>query len=212
MNWKKDPILSAIVDELITKHRCHTVVLYGSRARGQVTLTSDYDVMGVRSRGSELRIAKKQEGFFWDVFVYPEKDLKNIDGKVFDLKHAKVLYQEGKYGTDLIRRIKKGLKIPFKKHSQFEIDVVKVWAQKELERCRINDTQGLYRRIEFLGALVDHYFYVRQKRYLGPKAGLETMQKNDPTTFKLVKRAFKYPTNLSFLKAAATKVYKTDLT
>jgi predicted nucleotidyltransferase len=52
----------------------HTVILYGSRARGQTTPTSDYDVIGVRKDEKKTRIAKKQDSKFWDVFVYAEKD------------------------------------------------------------------------------------------------------------------------------------------
>jgi hypothetical protein len=71
----------------------------------------------------------------------------------------------------------------------------------------MNDIQGLYRRAEFQSVLVEHYFFMRQKRYLGPKEGFAWLEKNDPKTFKLIERVLKSPSNLSFLKAAACRVY-----
>jgi len=69
-----DILLDALVKELINEHKCHTVILYGSRARGDATLQSDYDLMGVRKSGRKYRIARKQGGFYIDIFVYPEKE------------------------------------------------------------------------------------------------------------------------------------------
>jgi predicted nucleotidyltransferase len=37
---------------------CHTVILYGSRARGDATAESDYDVLGVRDSGEAIRDAR----------------------------------------------------------------------------------------------------------------------------------------------------------
>jgi uncharacterized protein len=212
MNEITDPILKSIVRELREKHRCHTVLLYGSRARGLTTPTSDYDCVGIRRSGEKFRIAKKQKGFFWDVFVYPEKDLRKLDAHHFSWKGAQVLHQDQIYGTKLLGRLDRLLKMPFKPVPSYEIDVVKIWAQKELERCRMNDIQGFFRRAEFLAALVDHYFMVRQKRFLGPKEGFTWIAENDSLTFQRLKRALKYPTNISFLKTAASRVYKVSLT
>lgn len=206
-----DPILNSIVKTLIKKYSCHTVILYGSRARGLITPTSDYDVVGVRRVGEKLRIAKRQKGLYWDVFVYPEKDLRKLDESHFSWKGAKIIYEKGNYGRGLLKRIDKLLKSPFKLHPQYEIDITKVWAQKELDRCRMKDVQGFYRRAEFQNALIEHYFFMRQKRFLGPKEAFEWLKQNDPKVFRLVLRTLKYPTNLTFLKAAASKVYRVNL-
>ena len=206
-----EQILDSIIKELKIKHRCHTVVLYGSRARGQTTLTSDYDVIGVCKRGAKTRIAKKQRGQYWDVFVYPEKDLRKLTEQHLSWKHARVIYENGTYGRRLLKKIENLLKKPFKRHPQYEINITKVWAQKELDRCRVKDIQGLYRRAEFHNALIDHYFCVRQKRFWGPKEGFAWIAKNDPRTYSLIARSLQHPTNLSFLKAAASRVYKVNL-
>jgi hypothetical protein len=207
----KDPVLTDIIRELKKKHRCHTILLCGSRARGLVTSTSDYDVVGVRRSGEKTRLAKKKNGAYWDVSIHPEKSLQKLHDGHFGWKDAQLLYSESNYGRQLLCRVAAHIKKPFKPNPQYEIDVLKVWAQKQLDRCRINDINGLFRRAEFQMSLVDHYFYVRQMRFWGPKAGLAWLAEHDPKTFKLIQRALKHPTNISFLKAAAKSVYQVPL-
>jgi predicted nucleotidyltransferase len=211
MKIKKDPILSSIVKTLRQKYHCHTIILYGSRARGLTTPTSDYDVFGVSRNGEKTRIAKKQKGYYWDVFVYPEKDLRKLGDQHFLWKGARIIYEKGPYGEKLLKRLNKILKTPFKPQPQYEIDITKVWAQKDLDRCRMTDIQGLYRRAELHNALIDHYFFMRQKRFLGPKEAFAWLEQNNLKTFKLIQRTLKYPSNLTYLKAAASAVYMVAL-
>ena len=211
MKYENDPVLKSIILELREKFLCHTIVLYGSRARGSISPTSDYDVVGVCRRGKKTRIAKKQQGFYWDVFVYPEKDLEKLGDQQLGWRDAKILYQKDEYGRNLLRRLKTHLRKPHKPEPKYEIEILKVWAQKELDRCKVNDIQGLYRRAEFQSALIEHYFVIRKKRFSGPKAGLAWLEENDLTTFKLIHRSLKYPTNISFLGAAASRVYKVPI-
>lgn len=206
-----DLTLSKIVQVLTQKYHCHTVILYGSRARGQTTSTSDFDVVGVCKRGKKTRIAKKQDGKFWDVHVYPEKDLRKLNEQHLSWKHARILHSVGPYGQRLLDRIEKLLKRPFKPHPDYEVEVIKAWAQKQLERCRIHDIQGLYRRAEFQNAMIEHYFFVRQKRFWGPKEGFAWLKHNDPGVFKLVHRTLRNPTIISYLKTAAEAVYQVKL-
>src|SRR5258708_2610644 len=144
MKKVNDQILNSIVQELKQKYRCHTIVLYGSRARGLTTPTSDYDVIGIRRRGEKSRIARKQTGYYWDVFVYSEKDLRKLGDEHFAWKNACILHEDGHYGRNLLRRIEKLLRTPYKRKPQYEIDITRVWAQKELDRCKMTDIQGLY--------------------------------------------------------------------
>ncbi len=64
MNRKSiaDPILQYLFTELTDRHGCHTVILYGSRARRDFSDESDYDVVGFRTAGEELRIGETFEG------------------------------------------------------------------------------------------------------------------------------------------------------
>jgi len=211
MDSTRDRILESIVRELKNKYRCHTIVLYGSRARGLATSTSDYDVFGVRRNGEKTRIAKKQNGFYWDVFVYSENDLRKLNDQHLSWRGARILHGDSQYGRHLLLRIQKLVNKPHKPEPQYQINILKVWAQKEMDRCRVNDIQGLYRRAEFHNALIEHYFVIRKRRFLGPKAAFAWLEKNDPETFRLIERALKKPSNLSLLQSAASRVYRVSL-
>ena len=55
--------LASIVEHVMTKHQCHTLILYGSWARGDATATSDYDLLAIRQRGKKVvRDARLWEG------------------------------------------------------------------------------------------------------------------------------------------------------
>ena len=207
MRSAADPHLEIIVETLKTKFKCHTALLYGSRARGLAGPVSDYDVVGIRKSGAKTRIAKKQNDAYWDLFVYPEKDLKKLVAEHLSWRDAKVLFQKGKYGDQLVRRIQKLVKKPFNPDPQYEIDVTVAWAEKQLDRIAVGDVQGLFRRAELQNAAIEHYFQIRRKRFWGPKAGLQWLEKNDPAVFKLFYRMYKNPDNEKALKALVKEVY-----
>jgi hypothetical protein len=92
-----------------------------------------------------------------------------------------------------------------------EIQVLKVWAQKAIDRCRMRDIQAHFRRAELLAALVEHYFIVRQRRFWGPKSGFAWLEAHDPETFRAVRRALSRPAQLELLQVAASRVYRVDL-
>jgi hypothetical protein len=68
-----DPLLEVISEDLRAQHGCHTVILYGSRARGDATATSDYDVLGVKESGDSFRDARLWNGVYLDIFIHPSK-------------------------------------------------------------------------------------------------------------------------------------------
>ena len=58
LGMTESQILEAITQELCDQHGCHTVILYGSRARGDATEASDYDILGIRDSGVSFRDAR----------------------------------------------------------------------------------------------------------------------------------------------------------
>lgn len=72
-NIQEDPLLERFVHLLVKEHECHTVILYGSRARATHVPTSDYDLLGIREGGEDTRDARLIDGVFLDAFVRTEK-------------------------------------------------------------------------------------------------------------------------------------------
>ncbi len=201
-----DVTLKEIVEELVTKYDCHTVILYGSRARGAETINSDYDVTGVRRSGGKLRLAEKRPGYFLDGFIFPERDLKKLGEQHFYMKDAKVIYQKETYGSSFIRRLQDGLKKPFVPLPSDEIKARRAWSHKMLERVIRGDIEALYRRSWLQMALLEDYFAIRQKRYHGSKEAFSWLQKNDNSTFKKFEASLKDPQSLRKLRSLVVAV------
>jgi hypothetical protein len=48
----------------------------------------------LRRAGKKARIANKQKGYYWDVFVYSEKDLRKLSEQHLSWKGARILFME----------------------------------------------------------------------------------------------------------------------
>ena len=195
-----DRLLEKLTRELRDRYGCHTVILYGSRAQGSHTAESDYDVMGVRKRGTKFRIARVQEGSYVDIFVFSEKDLKRVGEEHLYMGLGKVLYQKEKYGTRLLGRIEKVAKRPAPKTPSDEIKMLRVWPYKMLDRAKKGDVEGNYRRSWLQMSLLEDYFKLRGKRFNGSKSSFAWLEKKDPATYGLFVKALANPKDLKALR------------
>lgn len=206
MNKQTDPLLAELVQELIKKHKCHTVILYGSHARGDATPQSDYDLMGVRKSGKKYRVAEKRDGVYLDLFIYPEKDLKKVGDDHLYMNGAKVLYERGKFGTQFLKKLKTAINRKYQPLPAYEIKVRQVWLHKMYDRIAQGGLEGHYRRSWLHEALLYEYFNIRKKRYWGSKKSFSWIIKNDPATYRLFNRVLKDPLNLVLLKKLVERV------
>ena len=201
-------ILDKLTSELVTKHKCHTVILYGSHAQGTATPESDYDLMGVRKSGTKYRIARKENGIYVDMFVYPEKMLLKLGEEHLHIRKGKILFQKARFGTRLLAKLEKAARKPAKRLPKDEIAVRKVWAHKMWERAHKGDIEGNYRRAWLQMSLLEDYFLLRGKRFSGSKASFAWLKKNDARTLKLFDKVLKRPTDMKALKDLVIRVTK----
>src|SRR5262245_21636211 len=68
-----------IIRVLSDQHQCHTVLLYGSRARNTAQPGSDWDVVGVRRGGETVRDVRQLHDGWLDAFVHPEAHFETIE-------------------------------------------------------------------------------------------------------------------------------------
>jgi len=177
---EKDPRLARIVDELGARHGCHTVVLYGSRALGTATDESDWDLLGIREGGESTRDARLLDGFFLDAFIVPEKDVSAAN-----MLHVRggipVLDPRG-IGARLLGDVAALLAMPPPSVPEAEIAARRAWCHKMLGRIRRGgpgDVEAHYRRAWLLVDLLELYFVLRLRHWLGPKESFRWLAAND---------------------------------
>jgi predicted nucleotidyltransferase len=178
-----DPLLARLVDELAERHGCHTILLYGSRALGTARADSDYDLLGVRAEGEATRDARLVDGFFLDAFIYPEKDLAEVGPRLLQLRGGVVLREERGIGARLLETVKSALGAPPAALHEAEARVRRVWCQKMVERIRSGgreDVEAHYRRAWLLTDVLELFFQLRGRHYLGPKESFRWLVENDP--------------------------------
>ena len=100
-----DEAFAALVTELKEQHGCHTVVLYGSRARSDWTEASDYDVLGIREGGPAVRDARAWRDGWLDAFIAPEAGLLDLDPGALKLLGGRVLVERDGLGTRLLEAV-----------------------------------------------------------------------------------------------------------
>ncbi|KTD15575.1 hypothetical protein Lgra_0241 [Legionella gratiana] len=202
-----DSVLKAIVEELISQYHCHTIILYGSRARGDFTASSDYDVAGIMKTGEKKRIARLDEkhGVYHDLFVYPESAFDTIFDEHLCMSDGIVIIEKENFGTRLLKRLSAVINLP-ESITPEEIVVRKVWYKKMLARASIRDLEGQYRHIWAIYTILEDYFVFRELRYQGPKKAFKYLSTHDPEILSLFTEAISDTNNLEALNKLITKI------
>lgn len=205
----KDRILELAVNDLVEKHECHTIILYGSRSRGDWTEESDYDLMGFRDQGEKFRDARLIEGKYLDAFVYPVQDVIGHEEDFLRIRKATVLLEKEAYGTNLLLKLDQIFAAGPKLLPDDELQTIRIWIKKMLSRIAKGDIEGNYRRVWLQYDLIESYFVLRRKWYLGPKEAFRWLGENDPESYDLFDRALKPNAELIDLQQLAEKVLST---
>lgn len=184
-----DTTLNELIDELRDRHACHTIILYGSRARGDHSEHSDYDVLGIRKDGEAYRDARPWQGSYLDAFIYPEAAFEELDEGMLRLRGGRILCELENIGSALIRRVDALFAAGPRAPEPSEVQTRITWAQKMLARVQRHDIEAHYRRHWLLVQLLEDYFYLRRHWYRGPKESFAWLQANDPDTFHLFEAA-----------------------
>jgi len=165
---------------LADAHGCHTVVLYGSRARGDADAGSDVDLLCIRDAGPTLRDARVVGGVYFDAFVYPPEALVTPDPALLRIIGGRVLRERAGEGTALLARVGALFDAgPDPLPADDRIMRI-VWAHKMLDRIRGSDGVGAdYRRMQLVVQALEDYFALRTLWFRGPKMGLPWLLAHD---------------------------------
>lgn len=180
---------SALVEDLRRAHGVHTVILYGSRARGDATAESDIDVVGFAELPVTVRDARLWNGMYLDAFVYPTELARVPDADMLKLCGGRVLLDERQLAGPLLAELAVRDRQPPAALPESELRMRRVWARKMVARVRLGDVEAHYRRHWLLFQLLEDYFALRGERYRGSKLALATLRANEPATFAAFERA-----------------------
>lgn len=177
-----DPILDRFVNLLAHEHECHTVILYGSRALGLHSADSDYDLLGIRQHGEDTRDARFVDGVFLDAFIRSEKSIEARAHAFLHVRGGVPLLDPHGIGARLLLEITLALESPPPEIPRAEIDARRTWCTKMLGRIRRatpDDVEAHYRRHWLLVELLELYFVLRGRHYLGSKESFRWLFEND---------------------------------
>jgi len=177
---------AALVADLSRAHSAHTIILYGSYARGDATPESDVDVVAFADAERTLRDARPWRGVFLDAFVYPSALAEKPDADLLKLCDGHVLLDERGLARPLLERLAVLEREGPPPLAEDEQRMRRVWARKMLARIRRGDVEAHYRRHWLLYQLLEDHFALRQEWYRGPKRALETLRRDAPATFARV--------------------------
>lgn len=196
----EDLVFQKMLNHLKANFHCHTIVLYGSRARGvDVTDSSDYDLVAIRQTGENIREACEFEGRFLDAWIYSESILKKIDSSFLRIRNGLVIEQKKDLATKLLKKIDEIFKAGPIPIPEWESVLISSWLQKMFQRSALKDIEGNYRRHWLLFDCLESYFKLRNLWYHGPKESFNWLKTHDRKVY------------LAFEKALSTDAKEVDI-
>lgn len=204
-----DPVIDRIVTHL-REQGCHTVILYGSRARGDWTEGSDYDVAGFRAAKEEDRDARWDGEAYLDLFVYPDARLAEPDEELLKLRGGQPLYDAEGRVQPFMDALEAFFAAGPEPLPEYECRTRRAWAVKMVQRARQGDAEGDYRRHWLLMALLEDYFQLRGEWYLGPKSALAWLREHRAPVYALFREGLAPGASLEQIEALAACVVEQD--
>lgn len=181
-----DSLLEALVTEMKVRHGVHTLVLYGSLARGDATAESDVDVAGFADVPEAYRDARPWRETVLDAFVYPSPmAVDHVTDELLKLAGGRVLLDERGLAAALIARADELERAPVAALPGHEVQTRRVWARKMVARAARGDIEAHYRLHWLLFQLLEDHYAIAAIRYPGPKRAFADLSARDPATLAL---------------------------
>jgi predicted nucleotidyltransferase len=175
-----------ITTYLVEKYHPIAVILHGSRANGNESDTSDWDVMLMVNGGEKINTTFDFEGEIVDVTSF-SKDMSAEDfvltyGAI--LNNAKILHDIDGVGEKLVVNTQDFSKLPFES-TETQINDAKRAMNNVLRRLKsnLNNQPVFFYRLtrDFFPRAYNWWFVYKNKRYsVEPKTGFLLIQKEDP--------------------------------
>jgi predicted nucleotidyltransferase len=203
-----DDLFSRIVIDLQKKYNPKTIILYGSRARGDHTLSSDIDIVCFVEGATAIADARDFEGFYLDAWVYSSDVMSAATDELLRVADGYCLYDSEGRGDDFLKQLQQRIEQGPKQLSASEIQHTKQWVYKMLERSQSSDVESLHRRYWLAVDLLQIYFDLRGQWYFGPKKSLAWLREHDSIGYQLFSELYEHGIRFDDLGKASK--YVTD--
>lgn len=181
-----DSILASIAHELKSNHHCHTLILYGSRARSSASENSDYDLAGFSdSINSTVQIARSEPTYFLDAFIYPTSFLQKPDASMLHLEGGVILFEKENWATLFLKGLQELLAAGPKRLTADVVEGRIVWYEKMIKRIEVGDIEGKLRRAILTSVFLEDYLTLLGQWYRGPKTSLIWLKDNRPDVYEV---------------------------
>jgi predicted nucleotidyltransferase len=197
---KQDKLLEDITALLVKEYGCHTVILYGSRARDESDSTSDYDIVAIRNEGGVEKDCRMLGNTYLDAFIYSDAYIKQPDEFLIRIRNGRVLKQKDSVGDVLLTQVQEIYDNGPQKTPAWEKQEIRIWLPKMLARAERDDIEGNFRRHWLLQESLSSYFRLHDLWYLGPKESFAWLKYNDPKVYTAFNSALKVDADTSIIR------------
>lgn len=165
------------------RYGCHAVLLYGSRARGDATVDSDWDLVGLRDDPAEVWDARCVDGRSLDAFVYGTASFATLEASSLRLRGARLLLDTQGAGAALLGRLE-----AFYAAGPPAVDAdtrrsLAEWYRKTLLRASRDDLEARLRRLKLLDDALETWHRLRGLWFGGTRSGAREMSLRDPAAY-----------------------------
>jgi hypothetical protein len=200
-----DEITKIAISEMVKKYNPHTIIIYGSRARGDATVESDVDIACFLDDSAAFEDTRNHNGIFIDAWDYPT-ELMNDATQFIKFNQAYCAVDERGLGKKLLSKVseeyKKGL-TPL--NEQDKTNIIELRLKILKQACKGN-LEGNYRKFWLQSDLLQTYFLLRRLWYFGPKQSFLWLETNDKVAYDLFSKVYDMPQSTEHLEALTSFV------
>ncbi|MBL8601690.1 MAG: nucleotidyltransferase domain-containing protein [Myxococcales bacterium] len=182
--------LETIATRLTERYGCHAAVLYGSRARGDATPASDWDVAAFcDTPGEQWDAVRLPAGLLLDAFVYGPETLGAPGDAMLRLRGGRVLFDRRGVLDALLARLDARYAEGPEPLSPETRAGLSLWHDKTLARIALDDDEGRYRRVRLLADALENYLRLRGRWFEGSKHAWRWLEREAPADLAVFRRA-----------------------
>lgn len=178
-----------LIDYIVTKYNCHTIILYGSFAKGDFDEESDIDLLGFSSTEIEIQDKSAFENRALDLWIYNDNKIDNPD-EFIHIRSGRILLDKNNRARAFLTNIN----LVFQNGPELKSYDAKLnsinWLEKMLLRTSKNDIEGQYRLHWLLTDILPIYFDLIDRWYLGSKESFAWLKENDDEAYNLFERLY----------------------